>query len=141
MKLYFTLFSLLVAQLIIAQQEQRILGQWISEDSTQIVQIEQQDSFYIGKLVHLAIENSQYLLDVENDNEQLRTRKLIGASVWTDFIYLTDKDQWKYGTIYNYKNGNTYNGKIQIDGDVLKLTGHYGFFFFLAKTQKWYRYQ
>lgn len=46
---------------------------------------------------------------------------------------------WKYGEIYNYKNGNTYTGKIRIEGDELRLTGYYGFFFFLAKTQKWYK--
>ncbi len=115
-----------------------ILGKWHNEDSTQVVEFKKEGNIYNARLVYLAKENADYILDVNNDDEKLKHRKILGVKVWTGFEYLEDKDSWRYGEIYNYTNGNIYTGKIQIEENVLKLTGYYGFFFFLAKTQKWY---
>lgn len=115
-----------------------ILGQWHNEDSTQVVEFKKEGNVYNAKLVYLDKENSAYILDVNNNDDTKKHRKVIGSKIWTGFEYVEDKDMWKYGEIYNYTNGNTYTGKIQIEGNELKLTGYYGFFFFLAKSQKWY---
>ena len=98
-----------------AQAEERILGKWTNEDKTQIIEVVKKNNVYVGKLVFINVENAKLMLDSKNDEEALRNRRLIGAEVWTNFEYLEDKDMWKYGTIYNYKTGNSYNGKIQIE--------------------------
>ena len=130
---------LLFVNFLSAQDEKLLIGKWTNEDKSQIVEVSKIENFYVGTLVDIQAENAHLLLDTENDDETKQNRRLIGAKVWTKFEYLDEKGFWKYGEIYNYKTGNTYNGKIQLDGDELKLTGHYGFFFFLAKTQKWTR--
>ena len=122
-----------------AQTAVSIIGKWTNEDKTQIIQVYKKDNFYVGKLVGIDAENANLMLDSENKEEQLRKRKLIGADVWLNFEYQEDKQMWKNGEIYNYKTGNSYTGKIQIEGPELRLTGYYGFCFFLAKTQKWIR--
>lgn len=141
MKKIITYFLSLVlfGNCLTAQVEKDILGKWTNADQTEVVEVTKVDNYYVGTLVNLKVENAKLLLDSENDDETKRNRRLLGAKVWTKFEYLADKNFWKYGEIYNYKNGNTYNGKIQVEGNELKLTGHYGFFFFLAKTQKWTR--
>ena len=90
-------------------------------------------------MTNLKGDNSGSLLDLENPEIGKKSSTLIGLDVWIDFVYNEARHNWVDGKIYNFKNGNSYNGKIQIDEDALKLTGHYGFFFFLAKTQDWTR--
>ena len=141
MKEKFTIILFLIFSLakLNAQIENRILGKWTNEDKSQVIEVVKKNNAYIGKLTFIDAENAKLMLDSENDDESLRNRRLLGAEVWLNFEYLEDKDMWKNGSIYNYKTGNTYNGKIQVEGDELKLTGFYGFFFFLAKTQNWTR--
>ena len=133
------LFSVFTWSNLSAQEEDRILGKWINEDRTHIIEVLKRNNLYVGKLVFIAAENSKLMLDTENDDEALKNRRILGSEVWTGFEYLEDKNMWKNGAIYNYKTGNSYNGKIQVEGNKLKLTGFYGFFFFLAKTQDWSR--
>lgn len=138
-KLIITIGLLLSLGFLYAQDADKLLGKWTNEDKSQIVEVVKKNKLYIGKLIYVDEENSKLMLDTENEDETLRNRRLIGAEVWTSFEYLEDKDMWKYGEIYNYKTGNSYTGKIQIDQNQLKLTGFYGFFFFLAKTHIWTR--
>lgn len=122
-----------------AQDEQQILGKWTNEDHSQIIQVVKKNNVYVGKLISINVENAHMLLDSENEDDTKKSRRLLGAEVWTGFSYIPESNSWKFGEIYNYKTGNVYNGKITVEGNELKLTGHYGFFFFLAKTQKWTR--
>ena len=131
--------SLISLSLVYGQEAEDILGLWANEDSTQIVQVMKQGNVFVGKLTNLKGDNSGSLLDFENPEIGKKSSTLIGLDVWIDFVYNEARHNWVDGKIYNFKNGNSYNGKIQIDEDALKLTGHYGFFFFLAKTQDWTR--
>lgn len=122
-----------------AQDPGRILGSWTNEDSSQVIKIEKLGDVYVGQLVELRGTTNNMVLDTENPDVEKRNRKLLGSDVWLNFVYDNDRDYWKDGEIYNFKNGNTYNGKIRVAGDELTLTGHYGFFFFLSKNQDWIR--
>ena len=141
MKKLFTLILTITvfSQFAWAQIESSINGKWTNEDQTQIVEVSKVNDYYVGTLIFIDAENAKLMLDTENDDESKRNRRILGSNVWTKFEFQEDKGFWKYGEIYDYKSGNTYNGKIQVEGDELKLTGHYGFYFFLAKTQKWSR--
>lgn len=138
-KIIILLFVIFSFATLHAQDENRILGKWSNEDKSQIIEVSKKKNTYVGKLIFINAENAKLMLDTENDDESKQQRRLLGAEVWLGFEYLADKNMWKNGEIYNYKTGNTYNGKIQVTGDELKLTGFYGFFFFLAKTQNWSR--
>jgi uncharacterized protein (DUF2147 family) len=138
-KLVAILFILLSLSRLNAQEMDRLLGKWMNEDKTQIIEVVRKNNTYMGKLVFIDVPNSKLILDTENDDESLRKRRVLGSLVWKEFEYQEDKDMWKYGSIYNYKSGNTYNGKIHVEEDQLNLTGFYGFLFFLAKTQNWSR--
>lgn len=135
------IFFILAIMFSAKSQENKILGKWINEDSTQVVRFFKEGNLYSAKLIYFNDENADILLDTENEDENLRKRRVLNATVWKGFEYLPDKEMWKYGEIYNFKNGNTYTGKVKIEGNELRLTGYYGFFFFLAKTQKWYKQQ
>ena len=141
MKKFYSIISLSLISLsfLHSQQAEDILGLWVNEDSTQIVQVMKQGNVFVGKLTNLNGHDSGSLLDLENPEIGKKSSTLIGSDVWIDFVYHEARRCWVDGKIYNFKNGNSYNGKIQIDGNALKLTGHYGFFFFLAKTQDWMR--
>jgi len=141
MKKFYSIISLslISLSLVYGQEAEDILGLWANEDSTQIVQVMKQGNVFVGKLTNLKGDNSGSLLDFENPEIGKKSSTLIGLDVWIDFVYNEARHNWVDGKIYNFKNGNSYNGKIQIDEDALKLTGHYGFFFFLAKTQDWTR--
>ena len=143
MKKFYSIISLSLISLSLlhSQQAEDILGLWANEDSTQIVQVIKQGDVFVGKLTNLNGYNSGSLLDLENPESGKKSSTLIGLDVWIDFVYHEARHNWVDGKIYNFKNGNSYNGKIQIEEDALKLTGHYGFFFFLAKTQDWTRVQ
>ncbi len=143
MKKFYSIISLslISLSLLYSQQAEDILGLWANEDSTQIVQVIKQGDVFVGKLTNLNGYNPGSLLDLENPESGKKSSTLIGLDVWIDFVYHEARHNWVDGKIYNFKNGNSYNGKIQIEEDALKLTGHYGFFFFLAKTQDWTRVQ
>ena len=143
MKKFYSIISLslISLSLLYSQQAEDILGLWANEDSTQIVQVIKQGDVFVGKLTNLNGYNPGSLLDLENPESGKKSSSLIGLDVWIDFVYHEARHNWVDGKIYNFKNGNSYNGKIQIEEDALKLTGHYGFFFFLAKTQDWTRVQ
>ena len=47
-----------------------------------------------------------------------------------------DDDEWEGGKIFDPKKGKTYNCKIWLDGDELKVRGYAGPFF---RTQTWHR--
>ena len=139
--LRFTFLALisLFAGALLGQDADRVLGVWINADSSQVIQVERRGEVYEGKLIELKGESNKLLLDIENPDMEKRNRNLVGADIWLQFVYDVDKDFWREGKIYNFKNGNTYNGKIRVVGDELILTGHYGFFFFLSKNQEWLR--
>ena len=139
--LRFTFLALisLFAGALLGQDADRVLGVWINADSSQVIQVERRGEVYEGKLIELKGESNKLLLDIENPDLEKRNRNLVGADIWLQFVYDVDKDYWREGKIYNFKNGNTYNGKIRVVGDELILTGHYGFFFFLSKNQEWLR--
>jgi uncharacterized protein (DUF2147 family) len=52
------------------------------------------------------------------------------------FEYKVGRDKWKSGEIYNYKNGNTYNGKMRINSQGnLEVHGYWWFLSFLGSTK------
>lgn len=119
-------------------------GYWMSQGSDVLFQIivdEHQN--LTGRIIWMsdsidAIGNLRR--DVRNSDVNYRSRLLKGTPVFYDYKYYDKDNSWVNGTIYNYKNGTEYHGKLWVDEkDNLNLKGYWGWLWFLSKTQKFKR--
>jgi uncharacterized protein (DUF2147 family) len=58
--------------------------------------------------------------DVNNPDPALRSRPLVGVRMIYDMV--ADGDRFR-GKLYNYTNGKTYSGTLEVAGDTLELSG------------------
>ena len=119
-----------------------ILGLWFNEDKTEIIEIYTKEGYYYAKLHWLknSSSNGEVIRDVYNENPNLRSRVLTGIDVLIKFEYNIGREKWKSGEIYNFQNGNTYNGKMRINsnGD-LEVHGYWWFLSFLGSTKIYHK--
>jgi uncharacterized protein (DUF2147 family) len=107
-----------------------IIGKWLNEDKDAHVQIYKENGKFFGKVVWLKEPidevTGQPKLDDENDDEILQKRPIMGLELLKDFIYDGD-GEWEDGTIYDPKNGSTYDCYIRFGDDkTLKIRGYIG---------------
>lgn len=119
-----------------AQKADDILGIWYNQEKTAKVEIFKKGERYYGKVVWLSepLRDGKPKLDVENEDEELRTRPILGLQILNGFEF--DEDEWENGTIYDPKNGETYSCYITKDGDKLNVRGFIGFSF-IGRTSIW----
>jgi|688.fasta_scaffold91262_2 uncharacterized protein (DUF2147 family) len=139
MKSIHTLIFLIASLGLFAQNtKDEIIGLWYNEDKTEMIEIYIKDHYYYGKIHWLknSTTNEEATRDVYNENPQYRSRVLTGIDVLLKFEYKVGRDKWKSGEIYNYKNGNTYNGKMRINSQGnLEVHGYWWFLSFLGSTK------
>ena len=121
--------------------QEQILGYWIDADRERIIEVYEVNGRFNGRIVWLKDSLDMFgqpLRDVMNDDPKLRSRKVIGLDMLTDYRW--DDDVWRKGDIYNYRTGNDYSGKMRIneEGD-LRLKGYYSLLWFLGRTKTWKR--
>ena len=127
-------FSMVLAFVTMAIYSQDIKGKWITEDGDAQVEIYESNGKWNGKIVWL--QKGPDTKDTHNNDEKLRSRKLMGVNIL--FGLTKKKDKWEGGRIYNPKNGKDYKCSMWLDGDKLKVRGHLGIFY---ETQTWKRAQ
>lgn len=119
-----------------------ILGLWLSEKKDGVIKISKSGSEYKGHLIAFEKKKEdlgKVVLDKNNDDEKLRTRKLKGIEMLHGFKF--DDDEWSGGQIYDPVSGNTYKSYMSLDGkDILKLRGYVGISLF-GRTSEWTRIQ
>ena len=137
------LLMLAISSFCAAQQKAEadvILGLWLTDEKDAHVEIFKCEEAYCGKIVWLKEQekDGKPVLDAQNAHEELRSRPVMGLEVLMDFIY--DKNnQWKKGHLYSPKEGSSYKGKLELDGNnTLKVTGYLGP---LKRTVQWQRIQ
>ena len=139
----FILILFLNCMVSIAQAtKDEILGLWYNEDKTEIIEIYTKDNYYYAKLHWLKNSQSggESIRDVYNENPSLRSRVLTGIDILIKFEYNVSKEKWKSGEIYNYKNGNTYNGKMRINSEgELEVHGYWWILSFLGSTKTYHK--
>lgn len=117
-----------------------ILGYWLSEEGTAVIEVYKNEKKIEGKLVWLKVLHEGKVkekLDDKNPDESLRSRSLLGLVNLKDFTF--DDDEWEGGTIYDPKSGKTYSAKMALDGkDLLKIRGYVGISLF-GRTTEWTR--
>ena len=110
--LFLAILMTLIGISVLAKSD--ITGTWNTGDQNTIIEIEQQDGVYIGKII-------------SSDNPKVKQGKVILKDVkpkkdsWTGKIYAPRRDEW-------------YDAKISTSGNKLKLEMSVGFF---SKTIEW----
>jgi uncharacterized protein (DUF2147 family) len=135
--------SLLVSGMISAQaiNSNEILGVWLNEDKDAHVEIYREGEKFFGKIIWLKFpmdeETGRPKVDDENPDEDLRDQPVLGLLILKDFVF--DEDEWDSGTIYDPKNGKTYDCYMELkDIDNLKIRGYLGISL-LGRTTYWTR--
>lgn len=128
-----TMFGLLLVNSLYSQPQpaDAIVGKWLNEDKDAHVQIYKEDGKYYGKIVWLNEPNEPATglpkLDDENEDESLRSQPVMGLVLLKDFVYDEDDREWEDGTIYDPKNGSTYDCYMNFgDEKTLKIRGYIG---------------
>ena len=122
-----------------------IIGKWLNEDKDAHVQIYKENGKYYGKIVWLNEPNEPATglpkLDDENEDESLRSQPVMGMVLLKDFIYDDDDIEWDDGTIYDPKNGSTYDCYMNFDENgILKIRGYVGISW-IGRNTYWTRVQ
>jgi len=129
---------------VIAQKHKAddIIGIWFNEERTAKLQIYRESDRYFGKIVWLKVTldtiTGKPRTDKYNPDSKLRDVPMIGLVIVKNFIFNGD-DEWKSGTIYDTKNGKTYDSYIKFSSEtMLKLRGYIGISL-LGRTTYWFK--
>ena len=88
-----------------------LLGTYMTDKNEGMVEITKKDGKYFGKLLWTVTPGK---LDEHNPDAKQKPEKLAGKEILKGFEFDGD-DLWHNGTIYDPKNGKTYNCKITRD--------------------------
>lgn len=142
-KLVVLIFLGLYAFASVAQEADKILGIWWNDEKTTKIEVKKVAGKYIGTIVYMIpekYENGQPPKDDKNPDEQLQNRSLIGLQILNGFVYDAKKKEWKEGTIYDPKSGNTYDCYAWLENDeLLKLKGFVAGIRWLGRSSEWYK--
>jgi uncharacterized protein (DUF2147 family) len=137
------LFSFLVLVLstsFIYGQADKVTGIWLTEKKgSQVKVFKATDGKYYGKVEWL--EDDKDRLDVNNPDENLKTKKVWEMLILKGFQYNESKKQWEGGTIYDPDNGKTYTAFMWFEEDInlLHIKGYVMGMKFLGRQTLWTR--
>jgi len=122
-----------------ANNPDKVLGVWVTQDSDSKVEIFKKDNKYYGKIVWLKtpMDNNKPVVDKFNPKEKLKTRPVLGLVVLNDLKY--NDNEWEDGKVYDPKTGKTYDCKMWIDekdNSIIHIKGFIGFSL-IGKEVKW----
>ncbi|PJZ56387.1 DUF2147 domain-containing protein [Leptospira barantonii] len=133
-----------------AGEDDAILGKWWNKEKDAQVDVHKCGAKICGKIIWLkepvypagSTEGTpgSTKVDVNNKDESLRTRPIMGMVFLTNFSY--DGEQvWTGGRVYDPKGGKTYDGRLTLrNADTLDLKGGYKVgFMMIGKESTWTR--
>lgn len=140
---FFSLFLFVGAQ---AQESSsdadKLAGVWQPSDGRSYIKIDKIGNKFYGRIVWMKEpndENGKARTDLNNPDKELRSTPLKGYRILKDFVYDEEEKMWKDGTIYDPKNGTTYNCKITLtEENQIEVRGFVGTAMF-GRTDVWTR--
>jgi len=108
----FTAIVILFVPLFLQAQATKIEGTWFNEEKTSTIEVTKgSDGTYQGQINWLEEPNEDGApkLDKENEDPQLAKRPVMGLVIVEGFVYDKKKERWIEGSIYDPKNGKTYD--------------------------------
>jgi uncharacterized protein (DUF2147 family) len=137
--------SLLVVHSSLNAQTDKILGYWLNAEATSQIRIfKATNGKYYGAIEWLEtpMENGKVRIDDKNPNVELRSKPLMGLQILKGFSYNEKAKNWEKGTIYDPKNGKTYDCYMWFEGNndkVLKIKGYVLGMRWLGRQTTWTR--
>lgn len=123
-----------------AATENSILGKWINEDQTTVVEFYKEGNTVSGRIVWL--KNNNQAIDEKNNNPKLQNRPLRGINLVASALYNGTNQTWEKGVIYDYQNGLNYNCQMWLTNATTPAELHiktYGYLSLFGTTTVWYR--
>jgi len=102
----------------------KIIGLYWSPKKDAKIEIYKKGDQYFGKFNWITPASK----DVKNPDVSLRNRDVLGMEFMTGFKY--DEGDYTNGRIYDPQSGKTYDCKMSLNGDNLKVRGYVGFSMF-----------
>ncbi len=118
---------------------------WTSDKDAKVKIFLASNGKYSGKTIWMAKPNNadgSPKTDVNNPNENLRSRERVGLVALKYFEYDSDDQRWVNGSVYDPRNGKTYDGYMELeDGNTntLRLRGYISGMTWLGRTSVWTR--
>ncbi|MGO4704293.1 DUF2147 domain-containing protein [Microvirga sp. 2MCAF38] len=91
-------------------------GTYLSESGETRVKIAKCGQVFCGTIISVQGEAK----DANNPDPALKTRNLVGVHMISD---IKPAGEGFTGQLYNYKDGKTYTGKMNFQGQAMKLSG------------------
>ncbi|NRA67314.1 MAG: DUF2147 domain-containing protein [Pseudobacteriovorax sp.] len=102
-----------------------IVGQWWTPSKDGRIEIYKEKDKYFGKIIWTKPE-LKGRLDKENPDPEMKTKTILGSVLLKNFKF--DDGEYTEGTIYDPKNGKTYQSKLSLGDDGnLNVRGFIGF--------------
>jgi uncharacterized protein (DUF2147 family) len=124
----------------VAQQAPAVTGHWLSEARDGVVDIEPCGAKLCGKIIWIKNpldKDGRPRVDDQNPKPELRSRPRCNLVMMGNFV-ATGTNEWGDGWIYDPASGKTYDAKMRLEGDQLRLRGFVGISLFGA-SQTWTR--
>jgi len=144
MKLFFGFIALALFAFSYAGggDEDKLIGVWQPSDGRSYIKIDKIGNKFYGRIVWMKEPNDEKgepRVDINNPDASLRSTPLKGYRMLKDIVYNTEERLWENGTIYDPKNGTTYNCKIVLTADdQIEVRGYVGAAVF-GRTDVWTR--
>lgn len=131
----FLILGLYMTPVLAQSNPDDILGEWVSENKDSKIDIYRLDDQYFGKITWGTGGDT---LDTKNPNPAFHSRPLVGLVILKNFTF-EPPNVWKNGTIYDPRDGNTYDCKMTLrTSETLSIRGYVGFSLF-GRTENWKR--
>ncbi|GAA4417613.1 DUF2147 domain-containing protein [Nibrella viscosa] len=126
-----------------ADDEDAVVGRWLSPKKKNQIDIYRRGDRYYGKLVWMQEPydpaTQKPKTDRNNPDERLRQRPILNLDIMSSFRYGGDK-VWTNGQIYNPEDGKTYSCELTLKNpNTLEVRGYMLGMSFLGKTSVWTR--
>ena len=133
------LHTILLNNFLHSQNSNDIIGIWLNEEKDAKIEIYKSENLFFGKLIWLKEPkhiNRKFKTDKNNPNKNLRNEKLLGLKILSNLMWNNKEKEWINGSIYNARDGKTYQVFANLSEKKLKLRGYIGFSLF-GKTTIW----
>ncbi len=134
---------LLAAVAVHADGGDAVIGKWLVEDKSGVIEIYKCGKKYCGKTIWIKptpdAPDPSVKLDVHNPDPKKRTEKLLGKTTLWGLTFDPEDKEWEDGSIYNSRNGKVYRCRVTMDSqNKLKLRGYIGISL-IGQTTVWTR--
>ena len=135
-----TILSSIFILIVSIASSQTIVGKWKTIDdetgkAKSIVEIFQKGNEYYGKIVKLFREPNEVQDPIcDKCEDDRKGKKIIGLEIIRGLK--KNVNEYKGGTIMDPKKGSTYDAKLWLEGETLKVRGY---IMFMYRTQTWHK--